>query len=387
MKTAEEFYTQFEKFKATEISGRYLSRKELEDQLRNLKEDFIIEEAGRSFLNLPIDTIKIGKGPVKILAWSQMHGNETTTTKGLLDVLNFFRINKERSELEEILQKITLLIIPMLNPDGAARYTRENVNEVDLNRDAVTLKEPESKVLRKCFESFAPHFCFNLHDQRTIFGAGEEPYPATLSFLAPSLDVQRTITPSREKAMQVIAVMNESLQQLIPKRVGRFDDSFNLNCSGDYFQSKGVPTILFECGHSPDDYQREQTRRYFGFALMTAIETIASGAYVHQDHTEYFKIPENKKSFYDIILRNAVVAGEIVDVAIQYSEKVKAGEVRFIPIIETMAPKLNFFGHLEIDCKEGEVKNLEGETLSENDIVEAILLNSEKLLIKSPHIP
>jgi hypothetical protein len=47
-------------------------------------------------------------------------------------------------------------------------YTRLNANEVDLNRDSQNLTQPESKVLREIFDLFQPHYCFNLHDQRTI---------------------------------------------------------------------------------------------------------------------------------------------------------------------------------------------------------------------------
>jgi hypothetical protein len=46
------------------------------------------------------------------------------------------------------------------------------------------------------------------------------------------------------------------LQRYIPGQIGRFDDSFNLNC-GDTFQAMGVPTLLFEAGHFEGDYQRK----------------------------------------------------------------------------------------------------------------------------------
>lgn len=382
MNSTSEFFSSYGRFRASEIKGRYLSRKELEKQLEKLKKEYPVQEIGRSFLNLPIETIQAGNGPVKILAWSQMHGNESTTTKGILDLLNFFLNSKEDPEVKELLQQVTLLIIPMLNPDGADRYTRENVNGVDLNRDALANKEPESKVLRECFEKFAPHFCLNLHDQRTIFGAGEKAHPATLSFLAPSMDSSRTINENRKKAMQVIVSMNTALQEIIPNQVGRFDDSFNLNCSGDYFQAQGVPTILFECGHFQEDYLREKTREFFTFSILTALRTIASGSYLQENFEAYFLIPENQKNFYDVILRNAVVAGEKVDVAIQYSEKIKAGEVIFVATVATMAPVLSHYGHKEINCKGEVVENIDETPLSENDIVEAILLNKEKLLIK-----
>ena len=58
--------------------------------------------------------------------------------------------------------------------------------------------------------------------------------------------------------MEVIIKMNNVLQNVIPNQVGIYDDSFNINCVGDSFQSKGVPTILFEAGHYKNDYSREK---------------------------------------------------------------------------------------------------------------------------------
>jgi murein tripeptide amidase MpaA len=68
----------------------------------------------------------------------------------------------------------------MLNPDGALNFTRVNANKVDLNRDAVDRKAKESKLLRKVLEDFNPEFCFNLHDQRTIFNVEGTKNPATI---------------------------------------------------------------------------------------------------------------------------------------------------------------------------------------------------------------
>lgn len=382
MKKAEFFLENYLSFKAADVSGRFLSFKELSPALKKFKAEYSIKEIGKSFLNIPIESIQVGNGAIKILAWSQMHGNETTTTKGILDILNFFSHLKNEKEGKEFLQQFTLLIIPILNPDGAARYTRENVNKVDLNRDANDIKEPESRVLRACFEDFKPDYCFNLHDQRTIFGAGNK--PATLSFLAPSMDETRTVTPVREKAMKLIVAMNLALQELIPGQVGRFDDSFNINCTGDYFQAQEVPTVLFECGHFPGDYQREETRKLFAYSILVAIENIVSGRFLHKEVDDYFLIPENRKNFYDLILRNAIMQSKKVDIAIQFKEIMKAGEINFLPEVQTIAPQISSFGHEEIDCLEREVQNIEEQYLSENDIVEVILLNKEKLSIKTP---
>jgi hypothetical protein len=381
MDLAAKFLENYSSFRAAHVSGRFLSYPELLPELQKLRTEFPVKEIGRSFLNVPVETIQLGNGPVKILGWSQMHGNETTTTKGIIDLLYFFSYFKNDKEVKEMLNRFTFLIIPMLNPDGAARYTRENVNKIDLNRDAQDIKEPESRILRACFEDFKPDYCFNLHDQRTIFGVGSK--PATLSFLAPSMDSDCAVTETRKKAMKIIVAMNAALQEQIPGQVGRFDDSFNINCTGDYFQATETPTILFECGHFPGDYQREETRKLFAYSVLMAIENIVSGDFQQKSVEAYFAIPENEKNFYDIILRNAMVKGKKVDIALQYKEVMKSGEINFIPEVQKISPNIPSRGHREIECLDQMVENMDERELSENDIVEVILLNKEKLSIKS----
>ncbi len=380
------FLEHYSSFKNNTISGRYLTFSDLSPQLDQLKEDFEIKEIGQSFLNIPIHGVILGHGPIKILGWSQMHGNESTTTKSILDLFNLFRLQSNTIEIKRIMEACTFMVIPMLNPDGAARYTRENVNKVDLNRDAQNLKEPESKVLRECYLDFKPDFCFNLHDQRTIFSAGDTSQPATISFLTPSMDSERSVTPSRKRSMQVIAAMNAVLQKYLPGQIGRYDDAFNIHCTGDTFQSLQTPTILFEAGHFPKDYMREETRKYMALAIFSGLMSIASGDYHNFSETDYLAIPQNRRNFFDILLRNATIKGEVVDVAIQYEEKIKGNEILFVPVVRTMAENLSVFGHKEIDCEQLDVKTIDGEDINENDVVDRILLNCEELSIISQDI-
>lgn len=234
----------FDQNKEKTIEGRYITLENIEPLLsrESLKKDVTI--IGESVLGKPIYSYQKGIGKTKIYLWSQMHGNESTTTKALFDFINL--LNNGSDLANELLESFTFYCIPMLNPDGAKLYTRANANNIDLNRDSQDLTQPESKILRAVFEEFKPDYCFNLHDQRTIFGVADTGKPATLSFLAPSYNDEREVNESRLKAINLIAGINEVLQNYIPGQVGRFDDSFNINCIGDTFQFLGVPTILFE---------------------------------------------------------------------------------------------------------------------------------------------
>ncbi|MDD3773341.1 MAG: M14 family zinc carboxypeptidase, partial [Weeksellaceae bacterium] len=278
-------------------------------------------------------------------------GNESTTTKAVLDLFNF--LDSEKGE--EFRQKITFCIIPMLNPDGAEKWTRSNANDVDLNRDSQNLTQPESRILRKCIENFNPDFCFNLHDQRTIFGVEGTQNPATVSFLAPSYNQAKEINDVRKKAMEVIAYMNETLQKYIPNQVGRYDDAFNINCVGDTVQQMGIPTVLIEAGHYPNDYQREITRKMVFMALVSGLYNFKLKRSFDKKYLEYFNIPCNLIFFFDFLYKNIKFNYDnkqiITNFAVQFSERVEKREIVFEAFVREVGELNGFCGHFEFDAK------------------------------------
>ncbi|MCC1485325.1 M14 family metallopeptidase [Winogradskyella immobilis] len=367
--------------KENSLFGRYITNGMIAPILDRLGDDFVVSTIGKSVEERPIYSVKIGTGKLKVLLWSQMHGNESTTTKAIFDVFN--TVKAEKSIYKGILEQCTLLFVPILSPDGAERYTRLNANLEDLNRDAQALTQPESRVLKSCFESFKPDFCFNLHGQRTIFGAGQLGNSATLSFLSPAEDEIRSITDTRKKAMSIIAYINKHLQNDLENGIGRYDDGFNINCVGDTFQSLGVPTVLFEAGHYLNDYNREQTRLYIYKSLYHALSYISNGVEVN-DHVPYFDIPENEKNFYDVIIRNAITGLENgpVDIAIQFSEVLISNTIEFIPKVEKIENLDSYFGHKEINADGNSVLDQNGNPLSIGSEIVFVMLNNSKISIK-----
>jgi hypothetical protein len=246
-------------------------------------------------------------------------------------------------------------MLPMLNPDGAALYTRENANLIDLNRDAQDLSQPESKVLRKTFDDFQPDYCYNLHDQRTIYGTEGFHQPASVSFLAPSYNTACEINEVRSKAISVIVAMNNVLQNYIPNQVGRFDDSFNINCVGDTFQNLNVPTILIEAGHFPNDYERELTRKFIFIGMVAGFQFLESTANNLNNIEEYLQIPQNSVCFYDVVYKNVAINYDnkniIANIAIQYKEEVIDSKFILTAYIEAIGDLEGYFGHIEHDAK------------------------------------
>jgi Zinc carboxypeptidase len=372
----------FYRYKEGAIGHRYITNSHIEPLLKKLDSNFVINTIGHSVNGLPIYGITIGSGVTKVLMWSQMHGNESTTTKALFDLFN----SLSDARLSNILKYCTLFIIPILNPDGALAYTRLNANNIDLNRDAQRLTQPESVVLRKVFDDFQPNFCFNLHGQRTIFSAGNTNNPATISFLAPAQDMECMVTENRMIAMEVIVFMNNMLQEYIPNQVGRYDDAFNINCVGDTFQSENVPTILFEAGHYINDYNREITRKYLYMSLLKALTTIASKDNLRGNYSSYVNIPENHKLFSDIIIRNAKIVESqkerILDIAFQYDEILVDSNIKFQPKIKDFGDLSKFYGHKTIDANKQLVKLANGNPLKVDCEIDFALINNKLFSLK-----
>ncbi|MFD0862165.1 M14 metallopeptidase family protein [Sungkyunkwania multivorans] len=363
----------FPYYKETSVTHRYVTHKMVEPILEKLPPVFKVERVGSSVRKNPIHMVTIGTGSKSILMWSQMHGNESTTTKALLDMFKY--LQRDDDSIRELLSNCTLYVIPILNPDGATDYTRVNANEVDLNRDASMLSQPESKVLRSVFEQVHPEFCFNLHDQRTIFGVGDSDLPATVSFLAPAMDAKRTVDDERKRSMEVVAHMNSLLQGLIPGQIGRYDDTFNINCVGDKFQSRGVPTILFESGHFPEDYSREETRKYIFQSLVSAVTYIAFNDVDGKHYRSYFDIPENQKTFNDLLIKGYPIKKKRLDVIFQFKEVLDNNKITFDPICLKIGNLKNLKAHKTFNYSELSYKKELSQTFSVNKSALNLLKN------------
>ncbi|KMQ67299.1 peptidase M14 [Chryseobacterium sp. FH2] len=334
-----------------DFPNRYISPEKLFSYLQVNLSDYI-QEIGKSYLEKPIYKLTIGSGNINVLAWSQMHGNESNATHAMLDLL--ITLDKAQELKEELFSKIRLDFIFMLNPDGSHKWMRLNAAEIDLNRDFHNEASKEIKILKKTAASEKYDYALNLHEQRTIFTT-DGVHPATLSFLAPSENIERTVTDNRKKCMAVIAEVYRHLKELIPNQIGRYSDEFYPASTGDNFIKSGMPTILFEGGHFVGDYIRKETRKYYTIALYYALKAISELNSGIDGWETYLDIPENKETHYDIIYRNVKLNTDhecILDVAVQYREIVEDGkdEISFVPFVMEVGDVKKRKGWLEIDC-------------------------------------
>lgn len=343
--------SEFQYHKNPHFPNRYISPKVLENFLQTNLSDYI-SVIGTSYLGKPIYKARFGNGSVKVLAWSQMHGNESNATHAMLDLLESFKLQKDLEE--KLFSEITLDFIFMLNPDGSEKWTRRNALDIDLNRDYLKESSKEFPYLKNIAQNGNYDYALNLHEQRTLFSS-DSIHPATLSFLAPAENFEREVTETRKKSMSVISRIVDKLSDLIPDQIARYNDEFYPTSTGDNFMKMGLPTILYEGGHFPEDYQRFGTRKFYTVALYEGLKAIAELKGSTEKWEDYFEIPENREDHYDIIYRNVKLNTDfhcVLDVAVQYKEEIKGGanEISFVPVVVEVGDCGRKKGWKEIDC-------------------------------------
>ena len=294
-----------------------------------------VADVGRSIQGRPIRTVTFGTGPVTVLLWSQMHGDESTATMSLADLISWFASSApEHAALRSLLaSKLRIVMIPMLNPDGAEIFQRENAVGVDVNRDARNLSTPEARALKSLRDSIKPAFGFNLHDQNARTLTGNNGNQVAIALLAPAADEDRAYGPARTTARLVAAVIASVLSGEIPGRLAKYSDAHEPRAFGDLMQQWGTSTVLIESGAMPADAEKQKLRELNVVAILSALNAMADESWRNADPEAYESIPTNSRSAVDLLVRGAslVLPGAEpvrVDVALNYEEPVARREPR-----------------------------------------------------------
>jgi hypothetical protein len=307
------------------------------------------DEVGRSLQGRPIRSVLFGTGPTTVLLWSQMHGDESTATMALADIFRFLAEATTDPLRERLRERLTIVVVPMLNPDGAELFQRENAAGIDINRDARQLATPEGLALKRLRDRVRPDFGFNLHDQGARVLAGPRGRQVGIALLAPPLSDDRSYNDVRSRARLVAAVIARTLGQEISGRIARYDDTFNPRAFGDLMQQWGTSTVLIESGALPDDPEKQRLRALNVAGLLAALDAIATGSYASADPGAYESLPGNRGGASDVL----VVGGQLVlpgvsplraDIALTYDDALArtgarvrdVGDLREVVAIDTI---------------------------------------------------
>ena len=145
--------------------------------IRKYNKDIVsVDKIGLSIKRTPILSIKLGKGPIKVFINGTHHAREAITTVLILDqikyILSLYKNNSYIYDIsiKDILDKVTFIFVPLVNPDGADlvlsgnkcyRNWKANVNGVDLNRNYPTTYPDQDTVLIPGFKGYPGLYSFS----------------------------------------------------------------------------------------------------------------------------------------------------------------------------------------------------------------------------------
>ncbi|MEW6336749.1 MAG: M14 family zinc carboxypeptidase [Acidobacteriota bacterium] len=279
------------------------------DRLATRHPELSVREVGRSLEGRPIHLVTLGSGETKVLLWSQMHGDEPSATPALLDFADYLLRHRDDPDAAAILDRLTLLLVPMLNPDGAEVYTRRNAQGIDVNRDALNLTTPEGRLLKRLRDEHEPVLGFNLHDQDRRRSVADTGVLATIALLAVAGDAQRTVTPGRLLAMRACSAIAEAVAPYVPGGLARWDDAWSPRSFGDAITAWGTPVVLIESGGVPPGGSLEELTRLNFVAYGAALAGLARHGLASHDPALYDAIPENNVDAWSDV---AVRGGEVL---------------------------------------------------------------------------
>ena len=374
-------FEHYESFRENRLNKRRFSTALWQELINEWSSHYAVRELGKTEEGRPIHEVKWGEGPIQVIAWSQMHGDEATATLALADIFRLLSLSDDlATELKQKLhQKITLRIIPRLNADGAERWQRETALGIDMNRDATKQNSVEAQILSAWADEIKPSFAFNLHDQNRLYSVGNSPEQTHIAFLATTGDDEGTWTPSRLRAGQICNRMLSQIQPIIPGKIAKWTDEYESRAFGDTFSSRGYGLVLLESGGAGWDLEKHTLRKLNACLLIDALCAIADGIYATESIANYEALPTNERAIVDIKITDAPLSSSVrADVLFNLVETpMTDGNIHYSWVVENIGDMSPFYGLTEIDGKDLHLSPDSSIALGEN-YTELVLLKDGK---------
>jgi hypothetical protein len=374
-------FEHYDSFRENRLTKRRFSTAVWQELITEWSTHFAVRELGKTEEGRPIHEVKWGEGPIQVIAWSQMHGDEATATMALADIFRLLATSGKPNEdfKQKLHQKITLRIIPRLNADGAERWQRETALGIDMNRDATMQNSVEARLLSAWADEIKPAFAFNLHDQNRLYSVGNSPEQTHIAFLATTGDDAGTWTPSRLRAGQICQRMLHQIQPIIPGKIAKWTDEYESRAFGDTFSSRGYGLVLLESGGAGWDLEKHSLRKLNACLLLDAFCAIADGSYAAESITEYEALPTNERAIVDIKITDAPLSATVrADVLFNLVETpMTDGNIHYSWAVENIGDMSPFYGLTEIDGKDLHLSPDSSISLGEN-YTELVLLKDRK---------
>ena len=165
----------------------------------------------------------VGSGPDVFWLQARIHGNELHSTEAVLQVLRYLA-SSESAEARRIREHLTVIVIPMYNPDGATANIRQSTTplRIDLNRDWELFQQPESAAFYQLWEETKPRLALDLHhmgQSPVVEGTNEL---NTFQIGARSIDPSRMTTEQWLTNRQMALISTAAVARLGTGNVARY---------------------------------------------------------------------------------------------------------------------------------------------------------------------
>lgn len=240
--------------------------KDITETMQNYSDLVSYEVIGQSVKGRDIYALTVGRGPVHVLITAGVHARENANTPLIMQCLFDYLYAATMGDVQklQILDQVTLIVVPLVNPDGyqycidrRSGKKKTNINNVDINRNfpckywgskvkkrgnyypgPAPASEPETQTIIALFDRYDFTLAVDIHSRARTIICQKGGYTADDLSTKEEPDSLNAI--SRSLASYLLEdIKYKQVNELYVK----FGEEGTLT---DYAFSRGVPTVTFE---------------------------------------------------------------------------------------------------------------------------------------------
>src|SRR5688500_6176255 len=286
----------------------------------------------------------------------QLHGNEPAGGEALLALAKALA----EGELKPLLDRVTVVIMPRANPDGAHYFWRATASCVDVNRDHLKVDLPETAALRRMTMELPPDGFIDVHE----FGVAArwvEKFGALQSY---------DFTMARATHPNVDARVTDAAERLFSRNIARDVGAAGYSHFWYYTTSYDLADKRVAGGGTLPDIGRNYAG--LGNAVSLLIETrgvgIGRDSYARRVHTHYLVMASILKTAADNAPEVRQVTRPARDEAVRRGREPAAGDRLAVTLKAPSRPQKLAM----LDPDSGEPKDVEVDWLDPREALPAL---------------
>jgi len=207
----------------------------------------------------------------------QQHGNEPAGGEAMLALVSALA----DGELAGLLDRVTVVVVPRMNPDGAAAFTRRTGLDYDMNRDHLLASLPETRLIQRAMTQLPPDVVVDAHEHgagstlrrfealqradQTILDATHPGVPAAVTDLA-----REAFLPAMTRRLDGGGLSSSVYYSAIPANGPISTGGTAPGISRNFYGLTGAVSILLESRNGPGSRMEAFQRRVASHYLAAA---------------------------------------------------------------------------------------------------------------------